>query len=98
MFGSFLPSLWSSSNQSLLGSRSRHCYAIKWKSPRHNCTTIVQQGAVLHRSKPSPQLSVGSSLTKTLIILTALVRLLWIIFRVLFSPQTVPVQFPLTRH
>src|SRR5467141_2223780 len=30
MFGSFLPSLWSSSNQSLLGSRSRHCYAIKW--------------------------------------------------------------------
>src|SRR6267378_6231770 len=29
MFGSFLPSLWSSSNQSLLGSRSRHCYAIK---------------------------------------------------------------------
>jgi excisionase family DNA binding protein len=30
MFGSFLPSLWSLSNQSLLGSRSRHCYAIKW--------------------------------------------------------------------
>src|SRR6516164_669718 len=29
MFGSFLPSLWSSSNHSLLGSRSRHCYAIK---------------------------------------------------------------------
>src|ERR1700746_2818327 len=29
LFGSFLPSLWSSSNQSLLGSRSRHCYAIK---------------------------------------------------------------------
>jgi hypothetical protein len=30
LFGSFLPSLWSSSNHSLLGSRSRHCYAIKW--------------------------------------------------------------------
>jgi hypothetical protein len=30
LFGSFLPSLWSLSNQSLLGSRSRHCYAIKW--------------------------------------------------------------------
>src|ERR1700687_1066308 len=30
MFGSFLPSLWSLSNHSLLGSRSRHCYAIKW--------------------------------------------------------------------
>src|SRR3979490_2622604 len=29
MFGSFLPSLWSSINHSLLGSRSRHCYAIK---------------------------------------------------------------------
>jgi hypothetical protein len=29
MFGSFLPSLRSSSNHSLLGSRSRHCYAIK---------------------------------------------------------------------
>src|SRR5215469_10748410 len=29
MFGSFLPSLWSSCNQSVLGSRSRHCYAIK---------------------------------------------------------------------
>src|SRR6478736_3141692 len=28
MFGSFLPSLWSLSNHSLLGSRSRHCYAI----------------------------------------------------------------------
>src|ERR1700751_1559011 len=28
MFGSFLPSLWSLSNQSLLGSRSRHSYAI----------------------------------------------------------------------
>src|SRR5271168_1790591 len=24
------PSLWSLSNHSLLGSRSRHCYAIKW--------------------------------------------------------------------
>src|SRR6266850_4300041 len=30
MFGSFLPSLRSSINHSLLGSRSRHCYAIKW--------------------------------------------------------------------
>src|SRR6266404_7993505 len=30
MFGSFLPGLWSSSNHSLLGSRSRHCYAINW--------------------------------------------------------------------
>src|SRR5215510_8961256 len=30
MFGSFLPSLWSLCNQSLLGSRSRHCYAIMW--------------------------------------------------------------------
>src|SRR5215469_14458755 len=29
MLGSFLPSLRSSSNHSLLGSRSRHCYAIK---------------------------------------------------------------------
>jgi len=29
MFGSFLPSLRSSINHSLLGSRSRHCYAIK---------------------------------------------------------------------
>jgi len=28
MFGSFLPSLWSLNNHSLLGSRSRHCYAI----------------------------------------------------------------------
>src|ERR1700730_9080936 len=28
MFGSFLPSLRSSINHSLLGSRSRHCYAI----------------------------------------------------------------------
>src|SRR6266404_7370920 len=35
MFGSFLPSLWSLSNQSLLGSRSRHCYAIKWIAPKH---------------------------------------------------------------
>jgi hypothetical protein len=31
MFGSFLPSLRSSINHSLLGSRSRHCYAIMWK-------------------------------------------------------------------
>jgi hypothetical protein len=31
MFGSFLPSLWSLSNHSLLGSRSRHCYEIKWR-------------------------------------------------------------------
>src|SRR5208337_2254277 len=30
LFGSFLPSLRSSSNHSLLGSRSRHCYAIKF--------------------------------------------------------------------
>src|ERR1700728_1161514 len=30
MFGSSLPSLWSSTNQSLLGVRSRRCYAIKW--------------------------------------------------------------------
>src|SRR6266478_5019176 len=30
MFGSFLPSLWSSINHSLLGSRSRHCYEIIW--------------------------------------------------------------------
>jgi hypothetical protein len=30
MFGSFLPSLRSSINHSLLGSRSRHCYAIKF--------------------------------------------------------------------
>src|ERR1700720_4435029 len=29
MFGSFLPSLWSLHNHSLLGSRSQHCYAIK---------------------------------------------------------------------
>ena len=28
MFGSSLPSLWSLSNQSLLGSGSRHCYVI----------------------------------------------------------------------
>src|SRR5437870_12904977 len=28
LFGSFLPGLWSSSNQSLLGSRSRQCYAL----------------------------------------------------------------------
>jgi diamine N-acetyltransferase len=32
MFGSFLPSLRSSINHSLLGSRSRHCYAIKWST------------------------------------------------------------------
>ena len=32
MFGSFLPSLRSSSNHSLLGSRSRHCYAIMWNT------------------------------------------------------------------
>src|SRR5215468_3033888 len=34
MFGSSLPSLWSLSNQSLLGSGSRHCYVITssiWK-------------------------------------------------------------------
>jgi hypothetical protein len=31
MFGSFLPSLRSSINHSLLGSRSRHCYAITFK-------------------------------------------------------------------
>jgi hypothetical protein len=33
MFGSFLPSLWSLSNHSLLGPRSRHCYAItsRWR-------------------------------------------------------------------
>src|SRR6202040_4469331 len=29
MFGSFLPNLRSSINHSLLGSRSRHCYAIR---------------------------------------------------------------------
>src|ERR1700676_2710834 len=29
LFGSFLPSLWSLHNRSLLGSRSQHCYAIK---------------------------------------------------------------------
>jgi hypothetical protein len=34
MFGSFLPSLWSLSNHSLLGSRSRHCYAIIKCLPR----------------------------------------------------------------
>jgi len=34
MFGSFLPSLWSSINHSLLGPRSRHCYAIKWNFHR----------------------------------------------------------------
>src|SRR5260221_9822800 len=38
LFGSFLPSLWSSSNQSLLGSRSRHCYAIK--CPPDNCASL----------------------------------------------------------
>jgi hypothetical protein len=32
MFGSFLPSLRSSSNHSLLGSRSRHCYGYATKS------------------------------------------------------------------
>jgi len=32
MFGSFLPSLWSLNNHSLLGSRSRHCDAVKWNS------------------------------------------------------------------
>ena len=36
LFGSFLPSLWSSINHSLLGSRSRHCYAIKWISAKFN--------------------------------------------------------------
>src|SRR5215468_2768243 len=30
MFGSSLPSLWSLSNQSLLGSGSRHCYVITY--------------------------------------------------------------------
>src|SRR5215472_14488508 len=34
MSGSFLPSLWSSNSHSLLGSRSRHCYAIKLIWPR----------------------------------------------------------------
>src|SRR5215469_16238412 len=34
MSGSFLPSLWSSNSHSLLGSRSRHCYAIKFKLAR----------------------------------------------------------------
>jgi hypothetical protein len=30
MSGSFLPSLWSSSNHSLPGARSQQCYAINW--------------------------------------------------------------------
>src|SRR5258706_15431262 len=37
MFGSFLPSLWSLSNQSLLGSRTRHCYAIKCPQGLETC-------------------------------------------------------------
>ena len=37
MFGSFLPSLRSSINHSLLGSRSRHCYAIICRAGRCIC-------------------------------------------------------------
>src|ERR1700682_1390940 len=51
MFGSFLPSLWSLRNHSLLGSRSRHCYAIKamgHESPIElwlpNLTTVLLAG------------------------------------------------------
>jgi hypothetical protein len=33
-FSSFLPSLWSSSNHRVLGSRSRDCYAIKSNGPK----------------------------------------------------------------
>src|ERR1700686_1981867 len=51
MFGSFLPSLWSLRNHSLLGSRSRHCYAIKamgYESPIElwlpNLTTVLLAG------------------------------------------------------
>jgi len=57
MFGSFLPSLWSSSNHSLLGSRSRHCYAIKYRinnSGRTAAARRVLQGCALRPTPNSP--------------------------------------------
>src|ERR1700693_3277776 len=50
MFGSFLPSLRSLSNHSLLGSRSRHCYAIMWitcRVARHPLTIRWHLGEAL---------------------------------------------------
>ena len=47
--GSFLPSLWPSSNQSLLGSRSRHCYAIKWIT----VASVVSKHGVAYESRLS---------------------------------------------
>jgi hypothetical protein len=46
MFGSFLPSLWSLSNHSLLGSRSRHCYAIKWRKLSENRGAVSLEEAI----------------------------------------------------
>src|SRR6266446_9108252 len=43
MFGSFLPSLQSSINHSLLGSRSRHCYAITDNISRHAATLFTDR-------------------------------------------------------
>jgi hypothetical protein len=41
MFGSFLPSLWSSTTKVYPGLRSRHCYEIKWILPRRG---ILKKG------------------------------------------------------
>src|SRR4029077_18923665 len=57
MFGSFLPSLWSLSNQSLLGSRSRHCYAITWV-PEPAVTAVIRNRGISFISEtPEPSTS-----------------------------------------
>src|SRR5215471_19320294 len=48
MSGSFLPSLWSSNSHSLLGSRSRHCYAIMWVSPGPNLPRSALDRSHIH--------------------------------------------------
>jgi len=68
MFGSFLPSLWSSSNQSLLGSRSRHCYAIKCAlGPRRGRDFEGASSGRAGRRKPSavPPSAWGAKSRKT---------------------------------
>src|SRR6266853_2864102 len=55
MFGSFLPSLRSSINHSLLGSRSRHCYAIKWNSiDKHMRVSRYLSGETFHKRTSGP--------------------------------------------
>src|ERR1700693_3572722 len=48
MFGSIVPSLRSLSNHSLLGSRSRHCYAIMWIS-NHEKDNPPESGRVIQK-------------------------------------------------